>query len=300
MDKNRYSMYGIQIQEWLALKHGIKPLLRTVIQPDDVKNIEKLCREDGLFYIVKPFSQLYLTKFDSPVNVIYISKNKDLLERAYQSEKSGSGSLGARKIVGELLGYPSCCVEFYSEFFSQPYLKDTKFSIPIKTYSKTQGKPSFLVNNIFKLESRLSSKGLEEYQKNPDFADRVSHLFLISHVPCSYTCKESIKMGREMLDLLEKEEPELAKEIVFRLKRPLLYFDDFNWLIFNGRVNGNTINYTSILPPLSLMPEGLVKKFREGSEVKVGKEFVDIFKNKERVHRIKKKDKDNGILFNFS
>ena len=291
MDRKTYFNYGgIQVQELLAVKHGIKPLLRTAIHPENIKSVEIICKEKGLFSMIKPFSQLYTTKFDSPINIIYISRSKDILRKAYLSEKSGD-----RKLLGELLGYPSCCVEFFLDA-----LKNGKFPYPVKTYLKTKGKPSFLLNSIFKMESRLDSKELEIFQSNPDFANRISCLFLISHIPCSYTCKDSIKIGRKMLTLLEREEPRLAKEIVFTLKKPLLFFNDFNWVIFDGKVVGKTIDYTSVLPPLSLMQESLVNKFREGDKVKVGKELVEIFKGDEIIHEIKKKHEYDGILLDFS
>lgn len=291
MNKKTYSDYGgIQVQELLAVKHGIKPLMRTVIQPENIKSVKMICKEKGLFPMIKSFNQLYGADLVSPINIIYISKSKNLLKKAYMSEKSEN-----RRLLGELLGYPSCCVEFFSEA-----LGNGKFPYPVKTYLKTEGKPSFLANNIFKMESRLGSKELEIFQKDLDFANRIHHLFLISHIPCSYTCKKSIKIGREVLRLLEREEPELAKEIVFTLKKPLLFFDDFNWVIFAGKVNGNAINYTSVLSPLSLMQESLVNKFREGDKIKVGKEVVEIFKGDGMIHRIKKKHEYDGILLDFS
>lgn len=291
MDRKIYSNYGgIQIQELLAVKHGIKPLLRTVIQPENIKSVKMICREKGLFSMIKSFSQLYGASLDSPINIIYISRSKDLLRKAYLSEKSEN-----RRLLGELLGYPSCCVEFFLET-----LENRKFPHPVKTYLKTGGKPSFLVNNIFKMESRLGSKELEIFQRNPDLSTRISRLFFISHIPCSYTCKKSIKIGRKMLTLLKRKEPKLEKEIVFTLKKPLLFFDDLDWVIFEGKVNGNIVKYTSILPPLSLMQENLLNKFRDGDKVKVGKEVVEIFKDDEIIHRIKKKHEYDGIILDFS
>ena len=289
MDKNKHSIYGIQIQEWLAVKHGIKPLLRTAIQPENFKNVEMICKEKGLFSLMKSFNQLYGANLGSPINIIYISKSEEVLRKAYLSEKSMD-----RKLLGKLLGYPSCCVEFFSET-----LRNTKLYFPVKTYIKTGDKPSFLTNNIFKMESRLDSKKLEIFQSNPDFADRVSHLFLISHIPCSYNCKGSIKIGKKILRLLEREYPELAKEIVSILKKPLLFFNDFNWIVFDGKVDGTAVNYTSVLPPLSLMQESLVKKFSEGNKVEVGNEFIEIFKEDKMVHRIKKKHEYDGIVLDF-
>lgn len=288
--KTYYNYGGIQIQELLAVKHGIKPLLRTVIQPENIKIVKMICKEKGLFSVIKSFSQFYGVNLDSPINIIYVSKSKDLLRKAYLSEKSED-----RKLLGELLGYPSCCVDFFLDL-----LKSGKFLYPVKTYLKTEGKPSFLTNNIFKMESRLDSKELEIFQNNLDFANRISHLFLISHIPCSYTCKESIKMGREMLKLLKREKPDLSKEIMFTLKKPLLYFDDFSWILFDGKVNSNTISYSSISSPLSLMQESLVNKFREGNKARVGKEFVEIFKGDKAIHRIRKEHQHHGIILDFS
>lgn len=289
MDKNKHSIYGIQIQEWLAVKHGIKPLLRTAIHPENFKNVEMICKEKGLFSLMKSFNQLYGANLGSPINIIYISKSEEVLRKAYMSEKSED-----RRLLGELLGYPSCCVEFFLEF-----LEKGKFPFSVETHLKTEGKPSFFVNSIFKMESRLGSKELEIFQSNPDFADRISHLFLISHIPCSYNCKGSIKIGKKILRLLEREYPELAKEIVSILKKPLLFFNDFNWIVFDGKVDGTTVNYNSVLPPLSLMQESLVKKFSEGNKVEVGNEFIEIFKEDKMVHRIKKKHEYDGIVLDF-
>ena len=290
MRRHGSDTYGIRLQELLAVKYGIKPLLRTVLRTDDPKGVERLCRENKLFCMVKSFNKLYGSVLNPPVKIVYISATKDLLNEAYTSDKSGD-----RKHLGELLGYPPCCVEFFLgvlQHFDLPF--------PIKTYNETNGKPSFLANNIFKMESRLRVEELKRFQKNPDFARRVSHLFLISHVPCSYRCKESIRIGREMLDMLEMEEPELAREIVSVLKKPLLFFDDLRWIIFNGKVEGNILNYSSISPPFSLLEKEFVGMFEKGDTIRVGKEFIEIYGEGRIIHRVEKKHEYDGVLLDFS
>jgi hypothetical protein len=279
--------FGIQLQEILAVKHGIKPLLRTVMKPEFVDGFERFCANNNLLFMKKPFSELFGTSLDPPILMVYVSKSKEMIDKGHQADKTFD-----RKLLGEVLGYPDCCVEFFLDNANAVY--------PAESFRKTIGKPSYYANNVMKMESRLNSERLKIYQQDIGFGTRTSNLFLISHVPCSYTCKKSMEIGRNVLSLIEKESPEFAGKLVGTLKRPFLFFDDFNWMIFDGKIKNDTLTYASILPPASMLPESLIKKFREGDASKVGKKSIEIFKDGKIVHVIEKKHESDGILLDFS
>jgi hypothetical protein len=198
--------------------------------------------------------------------------------------------------VGESLGYPECCVDFYIDFLHSLPVKDGSC---IKTFINTKSKPHFHANNIFNFQSRASGS-FEKVKmlNNLNASKSYSRYFLISHIPCSYDCSESVAIGRELLKVIKAELPNFADEIVSALNRPFLLFDDFNWIAFNGAAkNKSTIEYEGIFPVRSLYPDDA---FKNGNKVVVQKDEIQILTNDEITCRIKKKDEHDGVIIDFT
>jgi hypothetical protein len=124
---------------------------------------------------------------------------------------------------------------------------------------------------------------------------------LIKHIPCSFDCKESIKIGKITLKILRKEMPQLAEEIVYALKRPVLYFDYFNWIVFDGEVNNkNELEYSQVLPYKSLFPKEKVDIVKRGNSLRVFDDKIIVSKNEDILLEIPKEEKYGGILIDFS
>ncbi len=66
-----------------------------------LSSIKKLCKNNYLHILIK---------LNSGQIKFYISKSEELLERAYEAEKKDD-----KKEFGRLLGYPECCVNFFSD-----------------------------------------------------------------------------------------------------------------------------------------------------------------------------------------
>lgn len=64
----------------------------------------------------------------------------------------------------------------------------------------------------------------------------------------------------------------MAYDIENTLKKPILFFDDFRFLVFNGKANKNYIIYNSISAPHSLLEKELVNKFKSGNKLIVNSE----------------------------
>lgn len=98
-------------QELLAVKEGIKPVMRTGLGSNyAIKNkLTEFCKEFNLHMVIKSFTSIHGEEFE---NIVYVSKSKELTKQAYEAEKGRDV-----KKLGELLGYPECCVNFYNNFY---------------------------------------------------------------------------------------------------------------------------------------------------------------------------------------
>lgn len=288
---DQLKQFNIDNQSYLLLRAGLKPVIR-LSYPDNNENINNLnmfCKKIGLFLFFKKYNKLYGGKLKTPVINIYISSSSKLAKKAYEAE-----IIGDRELLGELLGYPKCCVKSFVDNFS----KNKDFTI--LTYKNTHNKPSFFCNNIFVFDSKLGPGNTKEvFSKNNLFFKKTKDLFLINHVPCSFNCKKSIKIGKKTLSLLKKERPKFATKIINAIKKSFLYFDYFNWVVFDGTLKDDKLFYKQVLPYQSFMKSKEINKIKSGNKIKVTKKKVCVFKNNQLIHEIIKKNEDNGIIINF-
>jgi hypothetical protein len=282
--------FGMDIQSYLLVKTGVKPVMRLCIDKSKRNKLEDIARKIGLCILIKTFPKLYSQKLEQALTFAYLSLSDELLRQTYEAEK-----INDRETLGRLLGYPDCCVKEFLKSFNN----ETDFTLCSLLNTKT--KPSFYCNSIFNLESKLSLTNIT-YQilNNRNIFKESNTLFLIRHLPCSFDCKESIRLGKKTLELLEEHIPHLASKIVDALKRPVLYFDYFNWIVFDGIVRGNTLEYTNILPYETLVPGKIIEKIKTGNKIEVFDDKIVVFKDKEVVLDIKKQDKYRGILIDFT
>jgi hypothetical protein len=72
---------------------------------------------------------------------------------------------------------------------------------------------------------------------------------LISHIPCSFACPNSIKLAESLLDIIRAEAPLYAAEMLRRLSLPMLSLSEVRVFIFEGRtVDGRRIEYERVEP----------------------------------------------------
>jgi len=282
---------GIDPQSYFLLKNNQKPVIRIVINENIRNDLQNFSKGSGIFVLMKKFKKIfYGNMLETPIVCAYFSLSKELAQKAYKAEKNED-----RLKFGKLLGYPDCCIKDFIKNL------DKEKDYTILSYKNTKGKTSFFCNNIFNFDSKLDSKNtLKIFEDNYKLFNKFNNLFLIRHVPCSFDCKESIKIGKKTLEILKKEMPEFTEKIVNAIKRPILYFDYFNWIVFDGEVNGNELKYNQVLPHESLFQKHKIKKIKEGNKLVVSDNKIDIFKNNKILFEIKKEDKFKGIIFDFN
>ena len=283
-------------QEFLSLREDIKPVMRKNLESSTSNymtksSLNQLCKKYGFQFLIKNFNNIRGEKFK---NVVYISKSKELARQAYEAEKN----IDVKKL-GELLGYPECCVKFYDNYYrllARKIKKNENFSFVKLILNETESKPKFYLNNIFNFQSRIFDKILR-YEKLLSMNKEINRFHIISHVPCSYDCKESIKIAKRILKIMKTEIPRLREDIIIALKRPFLFFDDFKWVAFDGFVGGNKIVYDRVAPYRSLYPHN---KFNKGDKLRVEDKEIFILKNGKIIHKIRKKGKSDGIIIDFT
>ncbi|MEA3430465.1 MAG: DUF483 domain-containing protein [Nanoarchaeota archaeon] len=210
-----------------AVKLGIKTVGRNEILASEIPEIIKSYKKNK-------FSYSFLFDKKRYIYFLYFSKNKDSIVKAKKYDllinkplnnetKTNYNKLNefienhkeSQRRLGELLGYPKCCVEFYIKIVINKLLseisKESKFVIESIKNSK---KFSSLINNL-------------------------SRNRLISHFPCSYECDKSKRYAKELLNSVENHNL-INKDINTDI---ILFGSRKNKIVFPNRFNDEKINY---------------------------------------------------------
>jgi hypothetical protein len=273
---------NIDLQSFLLLKEGIKPVIRVgMTDLNEARKAEKYAKKLGIEMLVKKFNNMYGKKSSKPFILVYYSNDKKMCGEAWQAENNGD-----RIELGRLLGYPECCVEAFIRNLTECRSKD----YTMMTLANVKTKPSFYCNNIFVFDSKLSSFNTQTFNDNVEIfdANEARNLFLIRHVPCSYDCIESIKIGKTTLRLLEESQPDLAKKIINALKRPVIYWNYFEWLILNGKMETHAIKYDGLLKYESLVSKNIRKMFETGNNTEMTGEEIFIRRGNDKIGSIRR------------
>jgi hypothetical protein len=236
---------SLQLGIFMATVLGIKPLMDDWIPMDRLGEFKKICkkyglkvREDVIFVNVfqgnlpdNIIGKKYLTTtsaygypVDSKTNGqihLFISRHNNLLRNAMwypviiKNRVINQPRIDGLK-YGYALGYPECCIKFfrrYNDWFKYSYLYEA--------YINTKNKASFLCN---------------PFLKDTTFS-------YIYHMPCSYSCAETMKLTLRLRKEIEKREPKYVKLTDKYLKMPLLVIYEKKYYCFDGTLKGDEIKY---------------------------------------------------------
>ncbi|MDP3989616.1 MAG: DUF483 domain-containing protein [archaeon] len=182
-----------KVQEILLLQHNLKNVVRHGFYESELPSVIKFCEKQNLHYVKSKFKVLLaedtaysnkgiriLEKDKRPgMYFIYISKNeeKSLLAAYYELVEN-------HEELGKLLGYPSCCIDYFT-----------------KNFTSENPNPIHQPTNAWTNITR-----------------RDQDLVLLSHFPCSSECKESIILAKKYLAMIYDLDKERAEELLNRLK----------------------------------------------------------------------------------
>ncbi|MEK6938431.1 MAG: DUF483 domain-containing protein [Nanoarchaeota archaeon] len=181
-------------QEIVLLLQEAKEVVRQGFYAAELPAVEEFCQKNGLFLVKSKFKILLDDKEQNYSNkglriakndprpgmhFVYISKDESRALLASYAEM-----MNRRKELGEILGYPECCIGFF-------------------------------VNNF-----RSDNTDLELSPKNEwtNLSKRGEDVVLLSHFPCSSDCEESITLAKQYFEAIMKVDAERAEEMLNILK----------------------------------------------------------------------------------
>jgi len=149
--------------------------------------------------------------------IAYISKYEKIVEFAkhYEHERDHTS-------LGKLLGYPECCINFYTGNREQALKNQDDYMMLIPTKDKI-------------------------YPFYNNYAIRCFGVSLISHFPCSLDCKNSKDIAQKNLNFLRKEFPQTAIFFEKELKSFVICAGE-NGIFYSSdyKKEGNTIFFNAL------------------------------------------------------
>ncbi len=179
-------------QEIFLLLKEAKAVVRQGFYDSELPRVEKFCQENKIHLVKSKFKVLLadennysnqglrIPESDSRPGMFFLYFSKDE-QKAWLA--SYYELVNNQKDLGLLLGYPSCCVDFFCKNFSS------------KT-SNLQLKPTNIFTNL---------------------TQREQDLVILSHFPCSSECRESIFLGEKYLQAIKEMDQPRAEELVSKL-----------------------------------------------------------------------------------
>jgi hypothetical protein len=195
MLKKLRSTFGsyIKAQEILLLINNKKEVVRQGFYDLELHSVKQFCKKNDLHLIKSKFKVIIADRehFSNKGIRVPNEDQREGMHFYYIAKDELKANLAAyyelmnnHQDLGKTLGYPHCCIEFFSNNFS-------------KTNPNPQLQPTNMWTNLTK--------------RNNDVA-------LLSHFPCSSECKESIKQAKTNFDLIMKIDLEHSENIINELK----------------------------------------------------------------------------------
>jgi len=242
--------------EILYLLNDLKKAVRLDASDSELEKIKDFCNKENLsleiseFKVVKTIDQgkgaFSNTVKKVPINFpgfglyhIYISKdrNKSKLLKLLENKNDD-------KAVGELLGYPECCVEFFLKNTEKQQKLQNDYIMPALNNSKDFKFPFY-----------------------SNYAIRYFDITLLSHFPHNFECEESIKIAKKNLELIRKYSEELANKFESMLKNPVLYTEKDGIFVFKDyKINNNILQFNEILFTIN---NDLLNKLNQNKKIQI-------------------------------
>jgi len=219
--------------EMFYLIKDLKPVCRFGFYESDIDRIKELCSANDLNIATSNFKVLldsrenindfnnkgYKTSLLNPfpgMIFTYISKDLELAELAKYLEN-------ANRIekLGELLGYPACCVDFFINNVEEQSRKNNDFVLPVLK----------------------NSEGFV-FPKEMNIAARYFDFCLLPFFPHSFNCGESLKLARAFSSVIADHNPYLADRILGKLRCGVIYTENAGvCLLENAKLKGEYLNF---------------------------------------------------------
>ncbi|MBL7056092.1 hypothetical protein ISS07_04225 [Candidatus Woesearchaeota archaeon] len=301
---------SLQYPMFVAASLGIKPLFDDFIDTSLYERFLDICKEHDLF--VKPdvvfesppedkgdvigaknitttfqSGRVFTGKENGKVHVFVGSSKKVLLEAkkfgwysVVINNRSTNKPFVDHLRYGELLGFPSCCVDFFRRYNNWHL-----YSHPYEIYKHTLG----------------SGKSFSYHCNNFLMDNTYSY---IHHLPCSYNCEKTRMLAKKIESGIGSVEPKFVENANTILKKPLLVFAERDFVIFDGDLDkkgGLTLKYENCEylrnPARSENTISFFNDIQEGNSIEILDDRLVIRDGTDKLSEVKKKPEWFAINF---
>lgn len=234
------SLLGTQgTREVIMAAHGQK-VARLCVAEHLVHKIVELLEQAGLWVGLHNMKQIFQgdsgkggwisgygieVPVDSHLNGyvhLYAANDPAKVREARRAEHSRQ----ARKF-GELLGYPACCIDFYTKYLDQAETAQGDFILPL------------LAESI-----KASPKTFPVLLPWLNVAAQYFDASLLSFYPCSFSCPAATQISRDTLALMKQYDEPWAEQVLGICRTPIVYTEyEGIYLLKGARKEGNMVYY---------------------------------------------------------
>ncbi len=213
-----------------AFRAGVKPVVFLTVAPHEVESTlagigDVACeRRERKVEIASQDRWTDRRDRGEPRVELYLSKDPELARRAVRLQAEADPSRAAPEL-GELLGYPPCCVAAFVAQSDRANNSANRYESYSRTFAGdgTTSTPwPWQLNNL--------------------------HTVVAPFYPCSYRCQHALQWVDRVLAEMTRTEPSAARRVREVLARPVLYFDHDHQLVFEGEFRDRTIHFESVAP----------------------------------------------------
>lgn len=160
--------------EWRSVVEGLRQCALVAISPDTISDVKTRWIAYGLSAAGLPYDT-----DGSPSGLIYAFVG----DRQAIRNAEAAWSERDAEALGELLGYPKCCRQFFREIWVNQGWRDTTWSMAVGSTSPN--------GQVAEIEAG-----------DPPLANilwRWLGVRAVSHLPCRFNCEETIQIGKRLL-----------------------------------------------------------------------------------------------------
>ena len=201
------------LNELVAVDIGIKKVARQFVPDEFVSRYSNILSKNGFEFVLLDDKKYF-----------YVSRIKELAKKAmqyelyiikfYKKQLDFDFFCNYTRKLGVLLGFPSCCVEFYLSCWLEQGTNILERIEPEPMYisysyrnTRNSAKIDFRMNNLF------------FYRIIPFF-------------PCSYECQAAMQFAAKVFEKLPAEQKDITRQ---SLTGDFLVMDEFNLIGFESR-----------------------------------------------------------------
>lgn len=219
--------------EYEMVRQGFRRCATLHLSPHNFHSEIERIEKDGLVWLPIQWTKTYSgfshkhfqTRPGDPYGSCYgvLTQNIKDAERFRQASGCSDGDVDHR-VIGELLGFPACCSEFFINVW------DSQYYDSIWQSAKNTANHKLLGERVMEVEGSVYSNQLLRYVG----------LRSTSHFPCSFDCQQTAEVGKKWVEVMGNIDSVTCKQALDILSMPTV------WTCLHGIATIETPAFTII------------------------------------------------------